>query len=131
MIAKLAALVPPPRAHHARFHGIFAPNASLCAQLTPVGRGRRPAAAPADGSAPVDDRIPAQRRRSMTWAQRLKRVFGIDVTTCTHCGGALRIVASVEEPNAIGAILAHFAKQGALDEAHYRPAPRAPPAVAV
>ena len=38
-IAKLAALVPPPRAHLTRFHGIFAPNAKLRAQLTPSGRG--------------------------------------------------------------------------------------------
>jgi hypothetical protein len=38
-IAKLAALVPPPRAHLTRCHGIFAPNASLRAQLTPAGRG--------------------------------------------------------------------------------------------
>ncbi|WP_193679009.1 transposase, partial [Pseudomonas aeruginosa] len=42
-IAKLAALVPPPRAHLTRFHGVFAPNANLRAQLTPSGRGKRPA----------------------------------------------------------------------------------------
>jgi hypothetical protein len=66
----------------------------------------------------------------MTWAQRLKRVFGIDVTTCGHCGGAVRIVASIEEPKAIRAILAHVAKHDALEEAHYRPARRAPPAAA-
>src|SRR5690606_38581939 len=60
-------------------------------------------------------------------AQRLKRVFGIDVTTCVHCGGAVRIVASIEEPTAIRAILAHFEKHGAREEAHYRPAARAPP----
>jgi hypothetical protein len=29
----------------------------------------------------------------MTWAQRLKRVFGIDIETCAACGGALRIIA--------------------------------------
>ena len=62
----------------------------------------------------------------MTWAQRLKRVFNIDVSTCGHCGGTVRIVASIEEPSAIRAILAHFEKHGA----HYRPAARAPPAVA-
>jgi len=129
-IAKLAALVAPPRAHLTRFHGIFAPNADLRAQLTPSGRGRRPAAAPADGSAPADDRTPAERRRSMTWAQRLKRVFGIDVSTCVHCGGAVRIVACIEEPKAIRAIIAHFAKHGALEAAHYRPGPRGPPAKA-
>jgi hypothetical protein len=65
----------------------------------------------------------------MSWAQRLKRAFGIDVSTCVHCGGAVRIVASIEEPEAIRAILAHFAKHGALEEAHYRPRPRGPPAV--
>jgi hypothetical protein len=66
----------------------------------------------------------------MTWAQRLKRVFGIDVSTCIHCGGAVWIVASIEEPAAIRTILAHFAKHDALEEAHYRPGPRAPPAAA-
>jgi len=34
----------------------------------------------------------------MTWAQRLKRVFNIDVSTCGHCGGTVRIVASIGEP---------------------------------
>ena len=67
----------------------------------------------------------------MSWAQRLKRVFGIDVSTCVHCGGAVWIVASIEEPTAIRAILANFEKHSALDQAHYRPRPRGPPAVAM
>ena len=131
-IAKLAALVPPPRAHLTRFHGVFAPNASLRAQLIPSGRGKRPAtdAALVEVSANDEPRSPEEKRRSMTWAQRLKRVFNIDVTTCVHCGGAVRIVASIEEPAAIRAILAHFEKHGVLEQAHYRPAARAPPAEA-
>jgi hypothetical protein len=131
-IAKLAALVPPPRAHLTRFHGVFAPNANLRAQLTPSGRGKRPVteAAPADVNANSDHRSPDEKRRAMSWAQRLKRVFNIDVTTCIQCGGAVRIVASIEQPTAIRAILAHFEKHGALEQAHYRPAPRAPPAAA-
>ena len=126
-IAKLAALVPPPSAHLTRFHGVFAPNANLRAQLTPSGRGKRPAtdAAPVEASVTDEPRSPEEKRRAMTWAQ-----FGIDVCTCVHCGGAVRIVASIEEPTAIRAILAHFAKHGALEEAHYRPRPRGPPAVA-
>ena len=132
-IAKLAALVPPPRAHLTRFHGVFAPNAALRAQLTPSGRGKRPAtdAALVEVSASDKPRSPEEKRRAMTWAQRLKRVFGIDVSTCVHCGGAVRIVASIEEANAIRAILAHFEKHDALDQAHYRPRPRGPPAVAM
>ena len=59
-IAKLAALVPPPRAHLTRFHGVFAPNAALRARLTPSGRGRRPAidGAPADVDASTEHRTP-------------------------------------------------------------------------
>jgi len=131
-VAKLAALVPPPRAHLTRFHGIFAPNASLRAQLTPSGRGKRPAtdAVPAEVNGHDKQRSPEAKRRAMSWAQRLKRVFNIDVSTCVHCGGAVRIVASIEEPNAIRAILGHFEKHGALEAAHYRPGPRGPPAAA-
>lgn len=131
-IAKLAALIPPPRAHLTRFHGIFAPNSRLRAQLTPSGRGKRLAvgAEPADSNANTDHRTPDERRRAMTWAQRLKRVFNIDVQACLHCGGKVRIVASIEERTSIRAILAHFEKHGALEQAHYRPAARAPPAQA-
>jgi len=129
-IAKLAALVPPPRAHLTRFHSVFAPNAKLRAQLTPSGRGKRHPTDEASTGANSDHRSPDEKRRAMTWAQRLKRIFNIDVSTCIHCGGSVRIVASIEEPTAIRAILAHFEKHGALEKAHYRPAPRAPPAVA-
>jgi len=66
----------------------------------------------------------------MTWAQRLKRVFNIDVSSCGHSGDTVRILASVEEPTAIRANLARFEKHGALEKAYDRPAARAPPAVA-
>jgi rRNA maturation protein Nop10 len=29
----------------------------------------------------------------MTWAQRLKRVFNIDIETCSVCGGATKVIA--------------------------------------
>ena len=38
-IARLAALVPPPRVHLTRFHGVFAAHATLRAAITPAGRG--------------------------------------------------------------------------------------------
>ena len=44
----------------------------------------------------------------MTWAQRLKRVFDIDVETCSECGGDVRIIASIEDPVVIQKILAHL-----------------------
>ena len=70
-LARLAALVPKPRVNLTRFHGVFAPNHRWRSQVTPAGRRRRlPAEAP-EGV----DRTLAERRASMTWAQRLKRVF--------------------------------------------------------
>jgi putative transposase len=38
-IARLAALIPPPRVHLTRFHGVFAAHAALRAAITPAGRG--------------------------------------------------------------------------------------------
>jgi hypothetical protein len=44
----------------------------------------------------------------MSWAQRLKRVFRLDIGQCGRCGGKVRIMASVEDPAVIGRILAHL-----------------------
>jgi len=44
----------------------------------------------------------------MTWAQRLQRVFNIDIETCSECGGDVRIIASIEDPAVIQKILAHL-----------------------
>ena len=39
LMARLAALVPPPRMHLTRYHGVFAPHSRLRAAITPAGRG--------------------------------------------------------------------------------------------
>ena len=55
----------------------------------------------------------------MTGAQRLKRVFAIDIDTCRRCGGTLRAIASIEEPQVIEPILDHLARdRQSLDPAH-------------
>jgi hypothetical protein len=94
-IARLAALVPKPRVNLTRYHGVFAPNSAHRAQVTKARRGK---GGRAQAAAETDDRTPAERRASMTWAQRLKRVFNIDIETCSVCGGAMRIIACIEDP---------------------------------
>jgi hypothetical protein len=37
----------------------------------------------------------------MSWAGRLKRVFGVQIESCARCGGELKIIASIEEPQLI------------------------------
>ena len=88
---------------HTGYHGVFAPNSSHRAWVTKAGRGR--------GARRPEDRTPAERRTLMTWAQRLKRVFGIDIQTCPACGGAMRIIACIEDPVVIEKILALPAAQ--------------------
>ena len=66
------------------------------------------------------------RQRAMSWAQRLRRVFAIDVETCRQCGGKLRVIASIEAPAVIERILEHLGRDaGSVDSAHPG---RAPPA---
>jgi hypothetical protein len=52
--------------------------------------------------------VPPPRHVAMSWARRLKRVFGIEIDTCQRCGGNLRIIASIEQPEVIAKILAHL-----------------------
>ena len=69
---RLAALVPRPRLHLIRFHGVLAPNAKLRREIipSPVEQATEPACdhAHAQGA-------PAR----MSWARLLKRVFDIDI----------------------------------------------------
>jgi hypothetical protein len=44
----------------------------------------------------------------MSWARRLKRVFGIEIEDCARCGGKLQVIASIEEPEVLAKILAHL-----------------------
>jgi hypothetical protein len=104
-IARLAALVPRPRVNLTRFHGVFAPNSKHRALVTPAKRGRGNKARAADE--PQVQTL-AGHRASMTWAQRLKRVFNIDIETCRECGGAMKVIACIEDPVVIKKILEHL-----------------------
>jgi hypothetical protein len=42
----------------------------------------------------------------MSWARLLKRVF--DIEHCPNCGGALKIIAAIEDPPVIVKILSHL-----------------------
>jgi hypothetical protein len=105
LMARLAALVPPPRMHLTRFHGVVAPHSKLRAAVTPAHRGVGGKSDPADSGKPL-----TACHVAMCWAQRLKRVFGVQIDTCARCGGQLKVIASIEEPEVIAKILAHLEK---------------------
>ena len=107
-ISKLAALVPPPRLNLTRFYGVFAPNANVRAEVTASQRGKN---SPRLAEHLKDSDKPYQ-ARSMSWAQRLKRVFNIDITICEACTKAnVKIIACITEPAVIQKILWHLDKQ--------------------
>ena len=110
-IARLVALVPKPRVNLTRFHGVFAPNSAHRARVTPAKRGKgnnkvRSADAP-------EHTAPAERRAAMSWAQRLKRVFNIDIDTCKSCGGQVKVIACIEAPVVIEKTLTHLDRKDA------------------
>jgi hypothetical protein len=121
-ITRLAALVPRPGVNLTRFHGVFAPNSKHRALVTPANRGRGNKARVAD-----EPPTPVERRASMTWAQRLKRVFNIDIETCSACGGAMKVIACIEDPAVIKQILDHLKEKGESQEAVRLAESRGPP----
>src|SRR6202008_884401 len=55
------------------------------------------------------DDAPAQGAPArLSWARLLKRVFDIDIENCPNCGGALKIIAAIEDPPVIVKILSHL-----------------------
>ena len=158
LLERLAPLIPPPRAHQVRYHGILAPCASGRDRIVPgrdakelvlqpakdepsclatqptswikgpnkglearLGRsaGIVPLPSPSVlrsgpiklGPAAADARaaLPAFVPRSpnrIAWADLLQRVFEVDALRCPACGGRMRILSAITEPDVARRILA-------------------------
>ncbi len=70
---------------------------------------------------------PTPKHVALSWARRLKRVFGIEIEQCVRCGGRLKVIASIEEPELIERILAHRRERGEEDAPTCSLGARAPP----
>jgi hypothetical protein len=117
-IAKLAALVPAPRAHLRTYHGILAPAAKWRPWVVPSTQTELGAGA--HGSDPSEltrltpnqlrmtESAPAPRRKNYSWSALLKRIFDIDISLCERCGGPVRVVAAIQEPETVAKILDHL-----------------------
>ena len=66
-------------------HGLFSSNSKLRMWVVP--------------EKPVQDNTEGKAKLyGMSWAQRLKRVFAIEIEKCEKCGGKVKILASIEDP---------------------------------
>jgi hypothetical protein len=77
---RLAALVPRPRLHLIRYHGVLAPNASLRALVVPQEPEVQERAAEVAVAGECDVQTVQSRPHHISWARLLKRVFGSDMT---------------------------------------------------
>jgi len=115
--------VPNPRVNLTRYHGVFAPNSKHRVQVKPAKRGKGN-----KGKLPdeLQDQSQFEKRASMTWAQRLKRVFNIDIEICSKCGGAVKVIVCIEDPVVIKKILTYL-KEKTTAAVDMLPEVRAPP----
>jgi hypothetical protein len=111
LMERLAALVPRPRLHLIRFHGVLAPHARPRPEIIP-SPGHQAGHIPVPGipgpgipSVPVNTNTPSADHAEappavvrLSWARLLKRVFEIDIEQCPQCGGTLKIIAAIEHP---------------------------------
>ena len=178
-MARLCAVIPPPRRHLTRYHGIFAARARRRAALT--GRKSKPRTPPPPAPpAVIVPALPAQptppvagfpvpppgcpppsplsapgrhpvspivsgltplfplpvvlgapppdpdRPPRLPWADLLRRVHGIDINVCAHCGGRLRVIAYIDQPDVVKKILDHLGLPSTFPP-RGPPRPRPPP----
>ena len=107
LIEKLIPLIPRPRSHLVRYHGILGPAAKDRSKIVPGAL-----AVKVSGEIVREPNEPREmdpgtipRFNRMPWATLLKRVFLVDVLACPKCDGRMRILAVVTKTESIQSIL--------------------------
>jgi hypothetical protein len=130
LIARIAALVPPPRTHRHRYFGVLAPNSPLRPAVTalaqdavvqpaqvqaePASTGAvAGAAAPEAGNPLLTQAEPTQpvqpkRPAHYLWAVLIARIYEVFPLLCPICGGQMRIIAFITYSADIRQILEHI-----------------------
>lgn len=144
LIARIAALVSPPRTHRHRYFGVLAPNSPLRATVTALAAPVQPAkqvlvqtepattGEGATGVTPLGHAIPptpepATPKRSKAhylWAVLIARIYEVFPLLCPMCGGQMRLIAFFTEGTQIRKILDHIGVDS--EPPHISPA-RGPP----
>ena len=114
LMERLVALVPRPRVHLTRYHGVLGPHYKYRKNIVPkkkpelsLSSAKSVAEPVADAPTSSEPEKPASAKR-MSWARLLKRVFNIDISLCSKCAGQIKIVAAIEDPKVIKKILEHL-----------------------
>jgi hypothetical protein len=115
LIARLAALVPPPKRHTVRYFGVLSSHATSRSDVVPEPTEPAPA--------PTEQDKPKNTSRYISWSELLRRTFGIEIL-CTKCKSQLRLIALIKTEDLAKKILT--AMHLPVDSPQLRPA-RPPP----
>jgi hypothetical protein len=126
LVARLAALVPPPWQNQVRYSGVLSPASTWRSAVVP--KAPEPNSGASDDASGSDDATPAVPKgkgcRYWPWYLLKARTFGPGAVACPHCDGELTLRALVKDADAIHRILTHLGLPTDIP----RPAPaRGPP----
>ena len=140
LLARLCAMVPPPRFHLTRYAGVLASNAALRAEVVP-GRAKEIERSDVTNDTAqrelfgeemaqrCEEKCAEQKPTRHPWAWLLRRVFAVEVLVCVHCAGKLRLVEIATEAAAIKRIIRDEGRRRGepVSEMEARAPPRGPP----
>jgi len=106
LIERLAALIPPPRLHRHRYHGVHRTRHS--AHRSPHWRGRQPHPRPLRCQRAIPPQRAERSPARYLWALPLARIYEILPLRCSLCGAQMHLIAFVTDPPAVKTILAHL-----------------------
>jgi len=127
LIDRIAALVPPPRTHRQRHHGVPAPNSPLREQVTamaqmlpaPLQAQAHDPTSPEPGAATGAVGIGGAAKQPVTqppmhspahylWAALIARIYEVFPLICPICAGQMRIIAFITDGAEVRKILEHI-----------------------
>ena len=98
-IARLAAIIPPPRRHVTRYFGVLTAHSALRSRIIPIAANATASPLPADtqDEETLADNSPPVKRKSkyIPWNKLLRRTFNVELK-CADCKGDLRLIALVK-----------------------------------
>jgi hypothetical protein len=120
LLEKIAAIIPRPQSNQIIYHGVLGPAAKWRKQVVKHGRPEIPDMTGEEADAEPE---PEPENGYIPWSELMQRTFGLDVMECEKCGGRLKFLALIEDPDAIFKILDHLG----LPTEPPRPRPARPP----
>jgi hypothetical protein len=124
-IARIAALIPPPRQHRHRYYGVLAPNAPQRGQVTPQVTSVVTSTEGDSFSALTSTALTIGTKSTCVrhlsrygWAKLIARVYETDPLQCGRCGGHMEIIAFVVQASEVRQILAHVGLPVEAPKAH-------------